>query len=578
MALHPGLLYPRLQGYRAHGTGQVPDTRHLPPTLDEFYTLAEKDGPDGTSAYALAWDQEGDLTFPRLKDADGDDLLNKADGGSDPDDSQWDTDFDGLSDLYEAQNGSDLRQRDVDGDDLSDYDEALLRTNPYRADTDSDGLLDSEEVFHEDDSGNWVGGWEFAYGFDADGNPLSIWVSSDPLTVDGDDDGLTDFQEKTFGFNPNVETDADILTLESQVREVDAPWVLLHFDEDEGATTFSDSSGYDNHATCSGDACPEAGVSGKYGYALQCNGNQYLSIAHSPLNELKNNLTVAAWIKPAQLSGVQRIAATARQNSTNGFGFGLKEADLLFTTFGVKDYRLTDPGLQTDQWQHVAAIMDGNNDVTFYVNGVSKGTVTHTQPANPDPDDTLLIGATTTVGGSPVMELFQGLIDEIALFDRALSPEEVQTLYEAGGLTWERTPRWPSRAMASSRPRGVTPSPMTWKASTRSTCAAPTRWATAPTARPGTCGAARLTTVRRGPTSPSTSREQPPAPKPVKPLQPPRPTTNAGRRTSTSTSASARKTACQPSMTSSAPVKTSLRPTRPTSVSSTTRFHPGTAT
>ena len=75
----------------------------FPPTLDGFYTLVAKDG-----GYALAWGQgtagsgdTGDLTFPRLKDADNDGLINIADGGSDPNDNNWDSDGDGLSDYFE---------------------------------------------------------------------------------------------------------------------------------------------------------------------------------------------------------------------------------------------------------------------------------------------------------------------------------------------------------------------------------------------------------------------------------------------------------------------------------------------
>ncbi len=113
----------------------------LPRTLDGFVSLTPKGG-----SYSLAWAQTGDLTFARQKDADGDGLINKVDGGNDPDDSMWDTDGDNLSDATELRLGTNPESADTDGDLLDDYAEVLQRTNPHRADTDGDGLTDVQEI------------------------------------------------------------------------------------------------------------------------------------------------------------------------------------------------------------------------------------------------------------------------------------------------------------------------------------------------------------------------------------------------------------------------------------------------
>nr|MBC8449122.1 PD40 domain-containing protein [Chloroflexota bacterium] len=197
----------------------------FPATLSEFYDLTCDD--DGC---ALAWD---DL-FPRLRDADSDGLAF----GADPDDRFWDADFDGLGDLYERQTGSNPNSADSDGDGLGDYDEARLGTSPARPDTDGDGLLDGEEVLHQDRfdqdyDGNyteWVGGWEFVYGMNTDGTALRTWVTSDPLDVDADQDTYTDMLEKVYGFNPNVPSQGEILTLNSTVKEIVASGVYTTTD------------------------------------------------------------------------------------------------------------------------------------------------------------------------------------------------------------------------------------------------------------------------------------------------------------------------------------------------------------
>ena len=216
----------------------------LPPTLDGFYELKQED--DG---WALAWGQEGDLTFQTLFDADGDGLSRT----DDPDDSNWDADADGLSDVYELNTGSDPTEQDTDDDGLTDHQEAQFGSNPASADGDGDGLYDCQEVFHEiltvgdenvreacgDVVHDWSGGWTIVYGTD-EGAPTITHVTSNPVEVDTEGDGLTDRQEQVYGYNPRVWSIANVLALSSELSEVDngvyeptdgfvAPGQTLHY-------------------------------------------------------------------------------------------------------------------------------------------------------------------------------------------------------------------------------------------------------------------------------------------------------------------------------------------------------------
>ncbi|MEI8082691.1 MAG: hypothetical protein WCI74_12685, partial [Actinomycetes bacterium] len=172
----------------------------LPATLDGFYELA-KIG----NAWTLGWSRSAGMAFGAQHDADGDGLAS----AQDPDDSTWDYDNDGLSDQYELQTGTDPKVKDTDNDGLDDHEEALLGTNPLLADSDGDGLTDKEEIT----------GWPIVIGLGSDGAPQYMWVRSDPLTIDIDGDGLTDFQEKTYGYNPWVLSDPNVLTLSSELAE-----------------------------------------------------------------------------------------------------------------------------------------------------------------------------------------------------------------------------------------------------------------------------------------------------------------------------------------------------------------------
>jgi len=396
----------------------------FPATLDEFYRPTAKNG-----GYSPAWAQTaseasgGTARFPVQPDFDGDGLLARVKGGADPDDGQWDTDGDGLNDAFEYEQGTDPTMYDTDGDGLNDTEELRAGTDPRRQDSDGDGLTDGEELE----------GWEIVYAFDENDEPLRTAVTSDPLSVDADDDTLTDFKERTYGFNPNCPSEPHILKMASAAREGDAPRLLLRFDDAAGSETFADASGYGKAATCAEEAGCPASADGRYVYGLHFDGEDALRVPHSEINALRNDLTVAAWIRPEDPSEWQTIVATASSESDdNGFRLSIVNNNIQFTTYGVNTYSLSNSNLPAGQWTHVAAVMGVDNTVTFYVNGVARGTEDHSYPANSDTDDDLLIGASTLAyGGERLSHHFQGNLDEVALFDRALGDDEVAALVEA---------------------------------------------------------------------------------------------------------------------------------------------------
>lgn len=178
-------------------------------------------------------------------------------------------------------------------------------------------------------------------------------------------------------------------------------------------------------ATCSGATCPASGAAGKVGNALAFDGvNDQLSLGHVPaIGALTNNFTVAAWVKPRAATAWGRIISTSRANSNDGFGFGLTGADgLIFTTYGIQDY-MQPYSFAVNTWYHVAAVMGGDNAVTFYVNGIAIGTVAGANPGAADPNDALIIGSL-----DGLEQFFDGLIDDVAVVAAALPATGVREL------------------------------------------------------------------------------------------------------------------------------------------------------
>ena len=345
-------------------------------------------------------------------DQDGDGLLY----GTDPNPLKWDGDGDGLSDYYELANGLNPSQADGDGDGLSDSEELRRGLNPLRADADDDGLSDLAE---------WQG-WQVVYDYDDMGNPLLTWAWPYPHHADADEDRFSDQEEYFYALHPRIPSSQDAIldTIQfsnSTVTEQGAPSLLLRFDEESGATSFLDNAAGEL-AFCSGDSCPVAGGNGRYNHALLFDGtNDYLR-APFVLDPGTTNFTAAAWFKLNNYTGFQSIL---QQQDSSGTGYAwlfIDPSGKVATNLGGVNLF----GTQTaalNQWHHVAVNYDGTT-VSLYLDGQLENSNNLVISAN---DGEMLIGVHKTLTQS----FFNGSIDEVAVYDRALDQTAVANLAAA---------------------------------------------------------------------------------------------------------------------------------------------------
>ena len=172
-------------------------------------------------------------------------------------------------------------------------------------------------------------------------------------------------------------------------------------------------------------------VPGRAGLAAQFNeANGFVSVANCPKLDLTNKFTVSAWIfQSASQGGGYRIvdkcpAGTAAGWTFDTYGNHGTGHQLRFQTVGPSVLGLTDYSLSV--WHHIVGTVSGTT-VKVYVDGLQDGEGIVGQI----PSNTLdiFIGALHAYGPWGVQEYFNGLIDDVRIYNRALSASEVEQLY-----------------------------------------------------------------------------------------------------------------------------------------------------
>jgi hypothetical protein len=135
------------------------------------------------------------------------------------------------------------------------------------------------------------------------------------------------------------------------------------------------------------------------------------------------NLTIMAWINPATTTGYRAIINQAQDSYS--FWFGGNQLQL--RRYDISSLTLSVPGPPINQWSYVVAVMESNQRTKIYVNGAEVGSKTFGSGSVYNSPQIICIGA--EVCG--VQNFFQGLIDEVRIYNRALSPDEIKALYEA---------------------------------------------------------------------------------------------------------------------------------------------------
>lgn len=192
------------------------------------------------------------------------------------------------------------------------------------------------------------------------------------------------------------------------------------FDESSGTTAFDSAGGND------GTIYGATRADGILGGALDFDGvNDYVDCGNNDSLDITDELTISAWIKRPDFRTYGVIVGKTNGNSvTAGYGlFSYKEG--LEFTFYSRGWQRTTPrvAVTANQWHHVAGTFNGNI-LYLYVDGEQRASLTYHGDITPASRYPLQIA----YWRSQNPHSFDGLIDEVRIYDVALSPAEIREL------------------------------------------------------------------------------------------------------------------------------------------------------
>src|SRR5262249_16916114 len=208
------------------------------------------------------------------------------------------------------------------------------------------------------------------------------------------------------------------------------------FDEISG-TSASDSSGNGNKGTLVNGPLWTAG---RVGNALLFDGiNDHVTVPDSNSLDLSSSFTLSAWVNPASTFTDFRSILVKNYSyylyaSVTGY---CGDGNPLGGFSGATTQTVCEPSpLPINTWTHLAVTYNGSA-LTFYQDGVAVTTSTVSGSLSPTT-------GTLQIGGSQFGEYFQGLIDEVRIYNRALNDTEIQAIYQQAAASQTATPVIPS--------------------------------------------------------------------------------------------------------------------------------------
>jgi len=195
------------------------------------------------------------------------------------------------------------------------------------------------------------------------------------------------------------------------------------FDTDEGERV-TDKSGHGNHGQVQGATYA---ANGKIGGAMQFGQVRAAVRVGNPEVLQLQDFTISVWMKRDSKTQVSRDIADDGElfgYGRNGYIVGIHPAGRLFLSKNGLDQVQSQTLVADTEFHHVTVAKFGQR-VVFYIDGMADPSVNYSTSFSFETN--AAVGAT----GDSFLASFLGVIDEVMVFNRVLSPEEVKNLHDS---------------------------------------------------------------------------------------------------------------------------------------------------
>jgi hypothetical protein len=157
-------------------------------------------------------------------------------------------------------------------------------------------------------------------------------------------------------------------------------------------------------------------------------------------------ISISAWVKKASTGSFKFAIADVNNTSTVGWKFGVNDIEKVFFGWQTSsnDYRqyYSDGTIDTD-WHHIVVTQTGTDAPIFYIDGSLSNTNTS---SGGDGSKPTAQGTAIGRGGTYDGNYWNGAIDEVGIWSRALTSGEVMRLYNSGsGLSYSSFSSWSNK-------------------------------------------------------------------------------------------------------------------------------------
>jgi hypothetical protein len=243
---------------------------------------------------------------------------------------------------------------------------------------------------------------------------------------------LTVAETRVVSANPSSPDTKNLIATPSDPPFADDNLVLHLMFNENGGTMAQDASKYMNTGTLYNFGFDENSgwTDGVFGSALRFDGvDDYVGVPHSDSLNVGEELTLEAWVKPFA-TGFQTVIYKA----DNGRGYRLMVRDFtlegdVWDSTGARYFK-TGGEVKEGEWSHIVVTWKTGGYFIGYINGDEVWNVS--AGANPVGNNTvpIYVGCAFYSGG--VRDFFNGTIDEVRIYNRALAADKIEQHYILG--------------------------------------------------------------------------------------------------------------------------------------------------